>query len=185
MEEVARLAGVGVGTLYRRFPTRADLIAGTFECKMAAYADAVTTALADPDPWHGFCGYLERVCTMQATDRGFAEVLTLTFPTAKGFEADRARAYQSFLQLIDRAKQVGKLRADFVPEDLVMLMIANAGIINATREAAPHAWKRLVAYMTQAFAAPAAGPLPEPPTPRQMYRVFLRFRHPRPGQKEP
>src|SRR5437764_11676061 len=69
MEDIARHAGVGVGTLYRRFPTRADLIAGAFECKMAACADAVSRALADPDPWAGFCGYLESLCAMQAGDR--------------------------------------------------------------------------------------------------------------------
>jgi AcrR family transcriptional regulator len=53
VEDIARHAGVGVATVYRRFPTRAGLIAGAFEAKMAAYADAVTQALADPDPWGG------------------------------------------------------------------------------------------------------------------------------------
>jgi len=53
VEDIARHAGVGVATLYRRFPSRADLIAGAFEAKMTAYADAVTQALADPDPWAG------------------------------------------------------------------------------------------------------------------------------------
>ena len=72
VEDIARHAGVGVATLYRRFPTRADLIAGAFEAKMAAYADAVTQALADPDPWAGFCSYIEQVCAMQAADQGFA-----------------------------------------------------------------------------------------------------------------
>jgi AcrR family transcriptional regulator len=175
MEEVARRAGVGVATLYRRFPTRADLIAGAFECKMAAYADAVATALADPDPWHGFCGYLERVCAMQAADRGFADVLTLTFPTAKQFEADRARAYRGFVELIDSAKDAGRLRADFVPEDLIMLLMANAGVITATGDAAPHTWKRLLAYMTQAFAADHTDPLPPPPAPTALYRAMIRL----------
>src|SRR6195952_4312092 len=59
--EIARRAGVGVATLFRRFPTRDDLIAATFADKMHAYAHAIDTALADPDPWQGFCGYIERV----------------------------------------------------------------------------------------------------------------------------
>src|SRR3974377_1636997 len=88
MEDIARQAGVGVATLYRRFPTRASLIAGAFEAKMCAHADAVAQALADPDPWAGFCGYVERVCAMQAEDRGFANVLTMTFPLDKRFEAE-------------------------------------------------------------------------------------------------
>ena len=90
--EIARRAGVGVATLFRRFPTRDDLVAAVFADKMDAYAAAIDDALADPDPWHGFCGYIERVCAMQAEDRGFADVLTMTFPTAKRFEAERNRA---------------------------------------------------------------------------------------------
>jgi AcrR family transcriptional regulator len=93
MEDVARRAGVGVGTLYRRYPTRADLVAAAFEAKMAAYADVARQALADPDPWHAFCVYVERICAMQAGDRGFTTVLTMTFPTAKRFEADRDAAF--------------------------------------------------------------------------------------------
>ena len=100
VEDIARHAGVGVATLYRRFPTRADLIAAAFEAKMAAYADGVAQALANMDPWAGFCGYIERVCAMQAEDRGFANVLTMTFPAAKQFEAERDRAYRGFLDLV-------------------------------------------------------------------------------------
>lgn len=174
MDEIARRAGVGVGTLYRRYPTRNDLIAAAFEAKMAAYAEAARQALADPDPWAGFCGYVEQICAMQSTDRGFTTVLTLTFPTAKRFEADRDRAFADFVQLIDRAKAAGQLRADFVPEDMPLFLMANAGVLAATGDAAPYAWRRLVGYLIQACAATAAEPLPDPPTPRRMYRAMLR-----------
>ena len=85
---------------------------------MCAYADAVAQALADPDPWAGFCGYIERVCAMQAGDRGFANVLSMTFPLDKRFEAERDRAFRGFTELVDRAKTAGELREDFVAEDL-------------------------------------------------------------------
>jgi AcrR family transcriptional regulator len=173
MEDIARHAGVGVATLYRRFPTRGDLIAGAFEAKMAAYADAGARALADPDPWAGFCGYIERVCAMQAEDRGFANVLTMTFPTAKQFEADRDRAYQGFIELVRRAQAAGRLRNDFVGEDLAMLLMANAGVIAGTADAAPGTWRRFAAYMIQAFSAGTAAPLPPPPAPAAMYRALL------------
>jgi AcrR family transcriptional regulator len=174
MEAIARRAGVGAATLYRRFPTRADLIAGTFEDKMTAYADAVGQALADPDPWNGFRSYVERVCAMQAEDRGFTDVLTLTFPTAKQFEAARLRAYNGWVELVARAKAAGRLRADFVPEDLVVLLMANAGVIAATGEAAPDTWRRQLAFLLQAYAAPGE-PLPPPPEPRRLYRALLRL----------
>jgi AcrR family transcriptional regulator len=174
MDEVARRAGVGVGTLYRRYPTRADLVAAAFEPKMTAYAAAARDALAEPDPWRGFCHYFQRVCAMQAEDRGFTTVLTMSFPTAKRFEADRDRAFVDFTALIDRAKAADRLRADFVAEDMVMFLMANAGVLSATADAAPETSPRLVAYFLQACAATAAEPLPTPPTPRRMYRAMLR-----------
>ncbi len=175
MNEVARRAGVGIATLFRRFPTRDDLITATFAGKMAAYADAIDDALADPDPWHGFCAYVDRVCAMQADDRGFTDVLTVTFPTAKGFEADRDRAAAGFAELIDRAKAAGKLRRDFAHQDLILVLMANAGVVNGAGTAAPGASRRLVAYLLQAFAAEAARPLPPPPSGQQMYRALLRL----------
>jgi AcrR family transcriptional regulator len=102
--EIARRAGVGVATLFRRFPTRDDLVAATFAEKMRAYSEAIDEALADPDPWNGFCTYMERVCRMQADDRGFADVLTMTFPTAKEFEEERNRSANALGELLDRAK---------------------------------------------------------------------------------
>ncbi|GIJ57594.1 TetR/AcrR family transcriptional regulator [Virgisporangium aurantiacum] len=174
MEDIARRAGVGVGTLYRRYPTRADLVTAAFEAKMTAYAEVARDALADPDPWSGFCGYVERICAMQAGDRGFTTVLTMSFPMAKRFEADRDRAFADFSALVDRAKAAGGLRADFVTEDLPLFLLANAGVLAATADAAPDAWRRLVGYLLQACAADAARPLPDPPAPRQMYRAMLR-----------
>ncbi|GAA0912570.1 TetR/AcrR family transcriptional regulator [Virgisporangium aurantiacum] len=174
MEDIARRAGVGVGTLYRRYPTRADLVTAAFEAKMTAYAEVARDALADPDPWSGFCGYVERICAMQAGDRGFTTVLTMSFPMAKRFEADRDRAFADFSALVDRAKAAGGLRADFVTEDLPLFLLANAGVLAATADAAPDAWRRLVGYLLQACPADAARPLPDPPAPRQMYRAMLR-----------
>jgi AcrR family transcriptional regulator len=175
MNEIARRAGVGVATLFRRFPTRADLIAATFADKMTAYAEAIDAALADPDPWHGFCAYIERVCGMQAEDRGFSDVLTLTFPVSRGFEAERDHSAQGFATLIERAQAVGRLRADFSHEDLPLILMANAGVVTGTRDAAPEAWRRVSAYLVQSFAAEAAQPLPDPPTTRQMMRAVRRL----------
>lgn len=175
MNEVARRAGVGVATLFRRFPTREDLITATFADKMAAYADAIDDALTDADPWRGFCRYVERVCAMQADDRGFTDVLTVTFPTAKAFEADRDRAATGFARLVADAKATGRLRQDFVHQDLILVLMANAGVVTGTADAAPRAWRRLVAYLLQAFAAEAGQPLPSPPTPRQLYQALVRL----------
>jgi AcrR family transcriptional regulator len=183
MAAVAREAGVGKATLSRRFATREDLITAVFADRMDAYATAVADALADPDPWHGFTGYIYAVCAMQAADRGFADVLTMTFPTAKSLETRRARAYHDLIELIARAKATGHLRDDFTDRDLPILLMANAGVIAATGDAAPDAWQRLTGHMLRSYAAPSAPlpPLPDAPQPRALYRAMIRITHPAPS----
>ena len=177
MATIAREAGVGKATLSRRFATRDDLIAAVFTDRMDAYATAVATALADPDPWHGFTGYVHAVCAMQAADRGFAEVLTMTFPNAKSLEARRTQAYNDFLELITRAKATGHLRDDFTDRDMPILLMANAGVIAATQDAAPDTWQRLVGQLLRSYATPGAPlpPLPDAPTARALYRAMIRL----------
>ncbi|MEU6913835.1 TetR/AcrR family transcriptional regulator [Streptomyces olindensis] len=189
MASVAREAGVGIATLFRRFPTKEDLVAAVFADRMDAYVDAVGVALDDPDPWRGLVGFIETGCAMQAGDYGFADVLTMTFPTAKALEGRRDQAYEGVVQLIGRAKAAGRLREDFTPEDLVLVYMANAGVVNATGDTAPDAWKRVVALMLQSFEAPARGPLPDSPEPRALYRAMLRASQacsasPEPGRKD-
>ncbi|NYV73509.1 TetR/AcrR family transcriptional regulator [Streptomyces sp. UH6] len=177
MASVAREAGVGKATLSRRFATRDELISAVFADRMDAYAAATREALTDPDPWHGFTGYIHAVCAMQAADRGFADVLTMTFPAAKALEARRAEAYNGFLELIDRAKATGHLRQDFTDRDMPILLMANAGVLNAAGDAAPDAWRRLVAHMIRSYATPDAPipPLPDAPAPGALYRAMVRL----------
>ncbi|MEU0074039.1 helix-turn-helix domain-containing protein [Streptomyces sp. NPDC006332] len=177
MASVAREAGVGKATLGRRFASREELVNAVFADRMDAYVDAVAEALADPDPWRGFTGYIHAVCAMQAADRGFADVLTMTFPAAKALEARRAEAYNRLLELITRAKNTGHLREDFTPQDVVILLIANAGVVTATGDAAPDTWRRLVGHMIRSYATPGAPipPMPEAPAPTALYRAMVRL----------
>src|SRR5450759_3121061 len=63
LEDVAEGAGVGIATLYRRFPTRDDLIAACFERRLADYARQAEEALEAPDGWSGFCACLAPTCS--------------------------------------------------------------------------------------------------------------------------
>jgi AcrR family transcriptional regulator len=173
LNEVARRAGVGLATLLRRFPTRDLLVAAALGDRMGDFAALVEIALQDPDPWHGFCGLVESVCALQAGDRGFTEVLTQAVPGGGQFEELRGVTYERMLELFDRAKATGKLRADFSPHDFPMLLMANAGVVTATAGLAPTTSPRLLAYLLQAFRAD--GPLPRPPTFEEMDQVLLRF----------
>lgn len=185
MASVAREAGVGKATLSRRFATREELITAVFADRMDAYAAAVTQALADPDPWHGFTGYIEAICAMQAADRGFADVLTMTFPAAKALEARRAEAYNRLLELISRAQAAGGLRGDFTSQDVVILLMANAGVVAATGDDAPDTWRRLVSQMLRAYANPGSTlpPLSQAPAPSVLYRAMIRLARPGPAMQ--
>ncbi|WP_326771330.1 TetR/AcrR family transcriptional regulator [Streptomyces sp. NBC_01445] len=177
MASVARQAGVGIATLFRHFPGKEELVVAVFADRMEVYARATADALAAPDPWDGFTGYIQEVCAMQAADRGFADILTMSFSDAQELEALRAQAYQGFLELIGRAKDSGQLREDFTSRDLVLLLMANAGVLSATGDAAPDAWRRVVAWMIQSFQAPSRGPLPDPPQDAALYEAMRRASH--------
>jgi hypothetical protein len=100
---------------------------------------------------------------MQRGDRGFRDILTRAFPDARKLRAQRDRVYHGVAELIERAKATGRLRKDFVPEDVPLLLMANAGVA-ATAEHAPESSDRLIGYLLQAFASTAAGELPPPAT---------------------
>lgn len=173
MASVARESGVGIATLFRHFPAKEDLVAAVFADRMDAYAEAAEASLADPDPWHGLTAYIETVSAMQASDYGFADVLTISLPAARGLKKRRDDAYHAVVELIGRAKAAGQLRDDFSPEDMVLLHMAAAGVIGATGGHAPDAWRRVVALMIQAYQAPARGPLPDAPQPGALYRAMI------------
>src|SRR6201985_1827249 len=71
LEKIARDAGVAIGTLYRHFPTRLDLLVAAFEPRLQEFLDGATSAMELDDPWDGFAHYLENLFRIQAGDRGF------------------------------------------------------------------------------------------------------------------
>jgi AcrR family transcriptional regulator len=141
LDEIARRAGVGNATLYRRFPTRRDLIAEVFAGQMAEYVELAEIALLEPDPWQAFVGYLTRLFQMQATDRGLSELLVNSrFDEDNRLAALRASAQRGATAVIERAQAASVLRADFTRVDLSLLMRANAGAVE--RSTVPNAWRR-------------------------------------------
>ena len=146
LDEIARRAGVGNATLYRRFPTRQDLIAEVFAGQMAGYVQLAETALAEPDPWAAFVTYLTRLFEIQATDRGLSELLVTS-----GFDEDArlaellATARRGATAVIRRAQDAGRLRADFTRQDISLLMRANAGVLRSSPDS--DAWRRYLSLV--------------------------------------
>ena len=175
LEEIARRAGVGIGTLYRRFPSRVELLDAVLADTLQAHMAVAEQALAMDDPWEGFCFYLEEALRLQASDRSLNDALGMRFPRTPALEAARRRLYDLGGQLIARAQRSGQLRSDFTHEDLAFVTWANSRILQAVRAAgAPDAWRRHLAFLLDGFRADRAHPLPEPPlAPRQVYRAML------------
>jgi AcrR family transcriptional regulator len=141
LDEIARRAGVGNATLYRRFPTRRDLIAEVFAGQMTGYVELADKALADPDPWLGFVGYLRSLFEIQATDRGLSELLvTTSFDDDERLAGLKATAQRGAAEVVRRTQEAGRLRADFSRLDLSLLMRANAGVLRSSAD--PGAWRR-------------------------------------------
>jgi AcrR family transcriptional regulator len=177
LDEIARQAGIGNATLYRHFPTRCALVAAVFADTLNHVIDAAEVALADPDPWHGFAGYVKLLCHLQAADRGLADLLTTRTSGAPGLERLRNRAHDLLVRIAQRAKEDGSLRADFVPQDLGLLLMANAGLVHRTCGAAPGAWSRFVDFALDGLRATAASPASPPPSRAALRRAMTRHGH--------
>jgi AcrR family transcriptional regulator len=174
LDEIARRAGTGNATLYRRFPTRSDLIAAVFTERMVEHVDAVGAGLADPDPWRGFASYVETVGVMQARDRGIADLVTMDVASAPEIEDLRARAFDGLVRLVERAHAAGVLRTDFTTQDVVLLMMANAGLLERAGDISEAASARLVHVLLDGFRAEAASDGPPAPSARETARAMRR-----------
>jgi AcrR family transcriptional regulator len=165
LEHIAEVAGVGVGTIYRRFPTIEDLVAAVLEAKMTSYADRTEQAAeqAVSRPWEAFRDYVVFMLEQQATDLAFSEVIVDPKAATELFRSETGRALDASIQLIDRVKAAGAIREDFDHSDLYLLLNANAGLIRAAGRTAPQASKRLGQYLLQAIRERGNAPLPAPP----------------------
>jgi AcrR family transcriptional regulator len=175
LEVIAARAGVGIATLYRRFPTREKLVAAALVEKVAEYAEAARQALAVTDAWAGFAGCVERICELQAGDRGLSDLLSMTLSADEHVEQLRRTANDLLIKVIERAKAEGTLREDFAGEDLVLLLIATAAVMHVTRRDAPDAWRRFVALSLDGFRSQDSQRLPEPPSTAAMTRAMVRL----------
>jgi AcrR family transcriptional regulator len=180
LDEIARRAGIGNATLYRRFPRRIDLIAAVFADRMADHARAVEAALAAADPWEGLRGYIEAVTELQVHDRGIADLITMDVSMAPEMQELRDTAFDGLVTVLERAKAAGALRTDSTPEDIVVILQANAGLVIRAHPVAGQASPRLVHLLLDGLRAEAATPGPPAPSPGRM-RTAMRARSRRAG----
>jgi AcrR family transcriptional regulator len=141
LEEIARRAGVGIGTLYRHFPTRDALIEVIFDEHIGEVVAAAEAAADDEDPWNGLVGFLERVLDLQARNLPLRGVF-LRHPGGHGVDERRRRIGLLLEQLVAQAREQGTVRDDLAVGDLLLAMWSFAPLFEATAGVAPKVWRR-------------------------------------------
>jgi AcrR family transcriptional regulator len=159
MDEVARRAKVGVGTVYRHFPTKEALFVALLEDTFARIAERSRHALEHDDPWQAFTAMMWDAGESLAGDRALAEAMQadLSMEPCPG----QLELADITAELIARAQAAGTMRADAVLDDIPMLM---CGIGSATvrQHACSASWRRHLAIVLDGLRArPDGTPLPE------------------------
>jgi AcrR family transcriptional regulator len=160
MDDIARRAGVGVGTVYRRFPDKEVLIDGLFEDRLTDLAALAQAGLAHERPWEGLVHFLERSMELQCADRGLKELL---FDPSHGHERvakARERVAPLVFALVDRAQESGDLRQDVAGPDFPLVQIMVGTIIDATRDVEPEVWRRFLGIVLDGLRVRRDGPTP-------------------------
>jgi AcrR family transcriptional regulator len=174
LEKIARDAGVAIGTLYRHFPTRLDLLMAAFRPRLEEFLEGADKALAMDDPWDGFVSYLENLFAVQAGDRGFNDFLSRRFTDNAETELIHDRMCAQIEEVLARAQDADAARPDITQADIVNLIWSNGRIIDATSTTAPNAWRRYLHLMLDAYRAERAHAIPEPPmTDAQLYDAMV------------
>lgn len=178
-DEIARRAGVGIGTFYRRFPTKELLIDALFEDRIGKLVELAEECLRAEDPWTGLVSFLEQSTASQVADRGLKELI---FSTAHGrarIAADRERIGPLFIALVERAQRAGQLRPDVAGTDLGLVQVMLTAVADFTRDVAPESWRRFLMLTLDGLRAERAAPSPLPASaldPAQITEIMDRYR---------
>ncbi len=145
VREIADKAGVGIGTLYRHFPQRSDLIAAVFRREIDACADAAPTLAAEHEPFDALAHWMQRYAAFIATKRGLATALhsgNPAFETLPAYFNQRLRP--AFRTLLESAVAAGAVRTEVDADDILG---AVAGLCMTADSSKPNHTQRMVALI--------------------------------------
>jgi AcrR family transcriptional regulator len=177
VEEIARRAAVGMGTLYRHFPTKEDLVDAVLEETFDQIVGAAEQALTEEDAWRGLCDFFEQFFALHVRNRVLKDMLATQAHGRDRADAMRARMRPLIRRLVKRAQEQGALRADFAPEDMPFVIWSVGRVIEETRAVAPELWRRHLGFLLDGLRADAATPLPHPPLTRAQLNRVTERRH--------
>jgi AcrR family transcriptional regulator len=158
LNDIAHHAGVGVGTAYRRFANKDDVIDALFVQRLDEVAALAADAMEDPDAWRGLTTFLERSLRMQLEDRGLTELLNNPQVRQHRVNEVRDRIAPLVNAIVDRAKAQGVLRPDAEGTDAIFIQVALAAVMDSTRDVEPTLYRRYLTIFLDGMRADR-GPL--------------------------
>ena len=179
LDEIARRAGVGVGTIYRRFPDKEQLIDALFEARMNAIAEEAEAALQAEDAWAGLVRFFECAAAQHACDRGFTQVALSGVHGLDRVGRARELMFPLVSKLVERAQADGSLRPDVDATDLPLLQLMLGSLGDCTRDVEPEIWRRYLGIITDGLRTRRDDPTPLESTalsPEQLQRSLATYR---------
>lgn len=162
VRQVAARAGVGLGTVYRHFPAREDLVDAVLEDAFEAYVAVAERALEEPDGWLAFSSFVEEVLELLFRNRALKDVVETRAHGRERAAAMRKRMRPLVTKLVKRAQEQGTLRPDFTAQDITLLIWSSDRVIELSGDIAPQLWRRHLGFLLDGLRADAAHPLPAP-----------------------
>ncbi len=147
LDEVARAAGVGIGTVYRRFPDKESLVSELFRDRIDALVTVAEQACAAPDPWQGLVTFLEFAASAMAGDHGLRQLMMFATYDREQVCYARDRMRPVITRLVERAQASGDLRQDFAATDVKMIAFMLGSIAEYAASVAPGIWRRYLAML--------------------------------------
>ena len=181
LDEVARHAGVGVGTVYRRFRTKEELVEALFVNRIEEVAALAEEATRAADPWSGLACFMEQAATILAEDTGLRQMLM--FATYGGDRVRYARQRNAPLvtKLVERAQAAGQLRSDLRPTDIPFIVFVLTDAAQFSRRVNPDIWRRYLTLILDGLRPGREGvsPLPVPALRPDEFEMTMRQNAPR------
>lgn len=170
LDDVAKHAGVGVGTAYRHFANKYELAEAIFAEAIERIVALAHAARDAADPWEGVISFLEGIASAQTVDRGLREVLMGVHDPSK-IEDVNARITPALAELVERAKKAGVVRADLDSTDLGMVVLMLCTVADVMGDAAPDLWRRYLPMLTEGLRSDTV--LPVPPVTEDVFHKAL------------
>ncbi|HEY2575968.1 MAG TPA: TetR/AcrR family transcriptional regulator [Streptosporangiaceae bacterium] len=175
LDDVARHAGVGVGTVYRRFPDKNALVDALFEERLQQIVGLAEQAWGEPDSWVALATFLEKAGELLAADRGLREILMFATYGRDRIATAKGQMQPAVTKLVARAQQDGKLRADVEPTDFPFVEFMLTAAAEYGDRIQPGIWRRYLTIILDGLRPrrDTVTPLPVPAlTPDQMLDVM-------------